>query len=115
MDLKGSLTTEEKQTKIDASLDIQMLDLSTIEPFFPQQLNNLSGRLTGKLNVGNTTANPAVNGSILFSSVEVNPSFLNINLRLENEEVVVDNRLIRFDNFSIKDPSGKYSQSQRKY
>ncbi len=106
LSLSGNLNTLGDTTDIQADLEIEMLDLSVLEPFFPENINKLNGELTGTLAVSNSISNPLVNGKLNFNSVNVNPAFINTNLNLEDETIVFNGRKVSLTNFRLKDPKG---------
>ena len=70
-------------------------------PFMPPQTMSLSGRLNGSMDVSGRLSSPLLNGSIASDSVGVYVNMLGSTLRFGDKPIVVDNNVLRFDDFNI--------------
>jgi hypothetical protein len=88
---------------LDVQLDIEKLEMQTIEPFMMGYLNRLSGHMEGGISVSGTMDKPEVIGNILFRNAEANVPFLNSVFSLRNERIRFLKDGIHFNNFTLKD------------
>lgn len=88
---------------LDFKVNIQKLNLETVEAYAAGQLEDLTGSLRGELVVSGTTESPQVRGEMLFEKAAFNLTMLNNHFRLENERIVFDEKGITFPNFKMID------------
>ncbi|GAA4390932.1 hypothetical protein GCM10023186_39680 [Hymenobacter koreensis] len=92
---------------ININTNIARLNLQTVEPFSLGQIRETSGALTGQLAITGTTAAPLLRGAVRFQEAGFTLSQLGAPYRISNEELVLDDRGLHFDNFAIIDSLGK--------
>ncbi|WP_153796147.1 translocation/assembly module TamB domain-containing protein [Foetidibacter luteolus] len=92
--------------RMDMNLDINNLDLSTLKGFSAGQLKDAGGSLKGKIAIAGTTKEPAINGSLRFANAFLVPTMLGEKFTLSNEEILVNNEGIDFNQFTMVDANG---------
>ncbi|MBG8554302.1 translocation/assembly module TamB domain-containing protein [Hymenobacter guriensis] len=93
--------------EISLDVDLNQLQLKTIEPFSAGQLREMTGALSGPLTIRGTTTNPQLRGNVHFRDAGFTLSQLGAPFRLSEDELVLDERGLHFDNFAIIDSLGK--------
>lgn len=105
--ITGTLTQMAKDIGLDLTLDIQRLQLSTLQGAMAAFVREASGSLSGNVRIGGTTAQPDINGALRFNAVSLNTIPLGGPLTIDNEELRINNEGIRFDNFAIRDSANQ--------
>jgi len=107
INLKGDYTSPPNQaSSLDLVLNMNKLNMSTLEAFSFGSIRRTKGYLSGQLDIKGSTDAPLVNGKLLFNDAEMNISMLNAQFALDNDEIIFNNQGIRFTNLSITDSVG---------
>jgi len=88
---------------LDFIVDIEKLQMKSVQPFTMGNLKESEGFLNGKLNVGGQASNPNVNGNIKFNSVAFNVTQLNSKFKLDDDNLTFNTNKIIFQNFKLQD------------
>lgn len=88
---------------LDFNVDIQKLQMTSLQPFTLENLKEGQGYLNGKLDVTGKDSNPNINGNIKFNSVGFVIVPLNSKFKLINDNIVFNTNKIVFDNFKLQD------------
>ncbi|WP_400193017.1 translocation/assembly module TamB domain-containing protein [Hymenobacter sp. B81] len=91
---------------IDVTTNIARLNLKTVEPFSAGQIRETSGALTGQLTIRGTTAAPQLRGAVRFQEAGFTLSQLGAPFRVSDEELVLNERGLHFNDFAIIDSLG---------
>nr|WP_243652179.1 translocation/assembly module TamB domain-containing protein [Mariniflexile fucanivorans] len=91
---------------LDFNVDIQKLQMTSLQPFTLENLKESEGFLKGKLDITGKAANPNVNGNIKFNDVGFLVVPLNSKFNLINDEIVFNSDKIVFDDFKLQDENG---------
>lgn len=105
-DMRGSYFSADNQ-RLDFMIDINKLNLKTIESFTRGQLRNGSGYLTGKIHITGTGNKPLFNGDIGFKDAAFNVAYINNYILLKDDHIKIDPEGIYFKSFDIFDISGQ--------
>ena len=89
--------------RFDLNLDMDRLNMETLQAFTNKQITEGKGFLSGNFTVRGTVENPDVDGALKFNDVEMRVTQLNSLFKNINEEVRVDATGLRFDRFTIAD------------
>ena len=100
---KGFYQEQEATNIINLDVDIQPLNLGSLQGFTAGMVSEMSGTATGNLAIDGTVADPDIRGQLNFTQVAFNPTMLNSVFRLEDEALVFDEQGISFPNFTITD------------
>ncbi|MFD2887233.1 translocation/assembly module TamB domain-containing protein [Chitinophaga cymbidii] len=92
--------------QLDFRLDIAKLNMQSIEAFTFGNVTSMSGHLTGNATVRGTTDQPVIRGSMHFEKVKGRVTAINSIVQLPSEDLTLDDRGVRFNNFVIADSSG---------
>lgn len=103
LDMKGHYTAKEKTTDLNLQMDINKLELTTIEKFSNGAITDASGYLSGNLDISGTTAKPKFNGALGFHNTSLNMKLLDTPFKIDNEQISFSNSGIQFKTFTIKD------------
>ena len=101
VDLNGTYKAD--SSTFDLVLDLEKLNMKSIQGFTMGNLTKSEGYLSGKFTVKGTPDNPAINGDLNFNDVGFNVTQLNSKFKNINDKIVINQRGINFDNFEIND------------
>ncbi len=88
---------------LNMNLDIQKLNLKTIQAFSFDNITEGTGYLNGKFKILGNTSNPKLNGDLKFNEIAFKAKKLNANFKSMNDQLVFSDNIILLDNFTIKD------------
>ncbi len=88
---------------MQASVTIDSLDFSLIEPLTNAYFNKFKGHLVGNIQVDGQKDNPNINGSITIRKATINPVAVNTDFKIAEGTINVDNSLFSFQHFPIED------------
>lgn len=108
------ITGQENQVKLDGSytsinddlnmnLDIQKLNLKSIQVFSIDNITDGTGYLNGKFKILGSTSNPKIIGELKFNEIGFKATKLNANFNSINNKLIFKENTILFDDFTIKD------------
>jgi len=107
VNLKGDyISPPDQKSSLDLVLNMNKLNMSTLEAFSFGSIRRTKGFISGKLDIKGSPDAPLVNGKLLFNDAEMNISMLNAQFALDNDEIIFNNQGIRFPNLSITDSVG---------
>ncbi|PWA04674.1 hypothetical protein DB895_10440 [Flavobacterium psychrotolerans] len=87
----------------DMDLDMQHLNLKSLQGFTLGNLTQSSGFLSGKFKIKGTAKEPKINGDLQFNDIAFRVTQLNSYFKSMNDKVVVNENGIVFDTFTISD------------
>ncbi|SCY08435.1 translocation/assembly module TamB domain-containing protein [Flavobacterium caeni] len=87
----------------DLDLDVQHLEIKSIQGFTAGNLKNSSGHLTGNFKITGNIDDPNVIGQLKFNDGAFTVVPINSNFKLLNDKIVFDDRGIWFEKFSLSD------------
>ncbi len=99
----AKLNSNADTNNIAASVNIDSLDFSLVEPLTHQYLNKLEGHLSGKVDIVGNRNQPDINGFIIFENTTFNPTATNTDFSIDDGKIKVSNNLIKFDHIKIQD------------
>ena len=83
--LSGKYWEKNNEGQIDATAELSRLPFSLANAFMPPETITMSGYAIGNLQVTGRTANPILTGSIATDSLHITAEAYNINLRIPND------------------------------
>lgn len=95
-----------KASSFDLNLDINRLQMQSLQGFTFNAINNAEGYLSGNLKVSGTTTEPKILGLVKFNDVGLGITQLGSNFKNINDQIDFTNRGIEFDKFKINDSGG---------
>lgn len=101
LNLTGNYQTAE--SRFDAKLQINTLNLKSIEGLSFGQLHDSEGYISGELNISGTTESPSILGNLKFNQVGFGITSLNSSFKDINDNVAFTSKGIEFNNFKIED------------
>ena len=101
VDLNGTYKAD--SSTFDLILDIEKLNMKSIQGFTMGNLKKSEGYLSGKFTVKGNAENPVVNGDLNFNDVGFNVTQLNSTFKNINDKIVISQKGIAFDTFEISD------------
>lgn len=104
MALKGSYDTA--AGSFNADVDIQALQMTSIQGFSMNQLRDAKGFISGNLKVSGTTKDPNIIGALKFNDTGFGVTQLNSTFQNMNDEIAFTQRGIEFNSFKINDTDG---------
>jgi autotransporter translocation and assembly factor TamB len=107
----GSARLKKNQVFLEHQSDIAPLNLAVFAPFLEEQLNQLSGELSGKINVaGNLNESDlkglAFDGKLIFQETVFSIPDLNVPYQLKREEIQFNRNQIDINKVTLKDSLG---------
>lgn len=88
---------------LNFNIDLQKLNMSSLQAFTLGNLKDGEGYLNGKVLVTGKASNPNVEGRIKFNEVGFNVVPLNSKFKLINDAILFQKDIIVFNNFKLKD------------
>lgn len=104
MTLKGSYDTA--AGSFNADVNIQALQMTSIQGFSMNQLRDAKGFISGNLKVSGTTKDPNIIGVLKFNDAGFGVTQLNSTFQNMNDEIAFTQRGIEFNSFKINDTDG---------
>jgi len=90
----------------DLDLNMNQLQMKTLQGFSMNAITNTEGYLSGDLKIAGTTAAPKILGDLKMNNVGLMISQTGSDFRGINDKIGFTNRGIEFDDFKIKDKDG---------
>lgn len=104
--ITGFIATGEEGDEINLDMNIQNINLASIEGFAFGQLQDMSGSITGDLSITGSSESPDAIGTITFRDALFTVAQLNSRLRLENETIAFNREGITLRDVTIVDSNG---------
>ncbi|MGZ9736745.1 translocation/assembly module TamB domain-containing protein [Flavobacterium sp. GNP002] len=101
VNLEGNYKTTD--SSFDMNLDIDKLNLKSIQGFTLDNITESTGFLTGDFKITGNTSQPNVIGELKFNEIGFKVKQLNAKFKSLNDKIVFSPNAILFDNFIIKD------------
>lgn len=101
VNLDGNYKTS--NSSFDLNLDIQKLNVKSIQGFSFGNITESTGFLNGDLKITGTTESPKIVGDLKFNEVGFKVKQLNAKFKSMNDNITFTENLISLDNFIIKD------------
>jgi hypothetical protein len=105
-DLKLAGTYNTDTSGLDMNLNMNHLEMKSVQGFSLNSIENAEGYLSGNLKIGGTTKAPQVLGAVKFNDVGIGITKLGSKFKNINDVINFTNSGIAFNNFTIKDDSG---------
>ncbi|NUY79483.1 translocation/assembly module TamB domain-containing protein [Flavobacterium sp. MAH-1] len=99
--LNGNYNSASKTFDLD--LDMNRLQMTSVQAFTMGKISKSSGYLSGKLKITGSPEDPNINGDLYFNDAKFTITELNSALAVEREKISFTDEGIAFDNFSFKD------------
>jgi hypothetical protein len=87
----------------DLNVDINKLNIRSIQGFSMDNITEGSGYLSGNFKVAGTTSSPQINGELNFNDAAFRVTQLNSYFKIGKEKITFNNETISFDKFSLLD------------
>ena len=92
-----------RESALDMTLNIDKIDLKSLESVSMGQIRQGSGTITGELSIKGAIAAPKVLGDIKFNQVAFRANYVGSYFRMPNETISFTNQGINFNNFTVID------------
>ncbi|MFP4367156.1 MAG: translocation/assembly module TamB domain-containing protein [Bacteroidales bacterium] len=92
---------------VDMEATMDNFNLRIIEAFAGDQITNVSGTVTGKINVTGDISGPEISGEINFTEAGFRVVELNVDYFLKDELITFDRHNIRLQSFTLEDSQGR--------
>lgn len=102
MTAKGFYTGGETAA-INLILNIDKFNVASLQPLVYSQLENLTGTLSGKMQIGGTPLRPDINGNLKINETQFLSNYLQSSFKIDDETITFNNEGLSFDQFEIKD------------
>jgi hypothetical protein len=101
VNLDGTYTATNQSFNL--SLDIDKLNMASVQAFTAGNIKEGKGYLSGQFKVTGTAADPDVNGNLMFNDVAFRVTPLNSYFKSINDNIVINSTGITLDNFTVED------------
>lgn len=91
---------------LNLNLDIQKLNLKSVQGFSMDNVKDGTGYFNGKFNITGGTNNPKLAGELKFNDIAFKATKLNAKFKSMNDKMVFTGDEIMLNNFTIKDEKG---------
>ncbi|MES2647112.1 MAG: translocation/assembly module TamB domain-containing protein [Bacteroidota bacterium] len=91
--------------RFDFDVNLEQLNLASIESFTAGNLKQMSGTMTGRMKITGNMTSPKVIGNLDFKQAAMNVAMLNSLFRINDERISFRDDGIHFDSFTIHDSS----------
>lgn len=99
----GYYAAAEKNNALNFDVNINSLNLASVESYTAGQLKDMSGNAKGRFKITGTTTAPNINGNLNFSNAALRISMLGALYSLPDENISFNESGIFFSNFSLVD------------
>ena len=86
---------------IDGSMQIMDLPLVMLNPFIPDDMASMNGKLQGEMNISGTSQAPDMQGFLQLDSATMFVTAANTTLKFDPRQIVVSDNRIRFNKYQI--------------
>lgn len=93
-------------SSMDFVLDVNNLNMSTIQAFSLGYLRRNEGSIQGSLDITGTPDAPRINGDLTFNKAKMNISMLNATFSMDNQQIHFNNNGLSFKQFTLTDSIG---------
>lgn len=107
----GTYFPENKQDQLDFKMLVRDLKLKALEPFLANYISDVSGRLSGDLNVSGSIDEPRIYSNMTFSKTEVKVNYMGAKFYIDQQEAKVRNDWFGFDYIKLKDADGNIAHA----
>lgn len=104
--INGIYHTTQNASDLNLNIDLQKLDMQTIEGFASEFIKSSKGQINGEFTVDGPLENLDYGGFLGFRDVKFNLKALNTLFQLKNENIKLANNNIKFSQFEIADNQG---------
>lgn len=105
-DVKLSGTYNTKSSGFDMNMDINRLEMKSVQGFSMNQIVNAEGYLSGNLKISGTTSAPSVLGKVKFNDAGMMIAKTGSDFRKIDDEIDFTSQGIEFNRFNLKDADG---------
>ncbi|MEO6903816.1 MAG: translocation/assembly module TamB domain-containing protein [Bacteroidia bacterium] len=96
-------TDSTTKNNLNFLVDLNNLNLASVEPYTFGQAKNLSGKINGKIDIEGAAAAPIFNGVINFKDCIVRPTFTSSIVKIADSKIRLSSQEVRFNQFKITD------------
>jgi len=94
------------ESKMNVTLNLVQLDLSTVKPFSFGQISDAKGYLKGKLVATGNLDQPVLNGDLHFENAQITPRITGEMLKISSDSIEFDSDGFNFSEFAMLDSAG---------
>lgn len=107
VNLKGDfINPPTGNSSLDFILNMNNLNMTTLEAFSFGNLQHSSGSIHGQLTIKGGTGAPLINGDLLFDKAQTNVSMLNALFLFDQQRINFNDQGLRFNKFEVADSTG---------
>lgn len=106
----GVLSPGRKQ-ELDVDLMLDRLDLRFIEPYLPEAISQVQGRVTGKVDITGSLAAPQANGQVMLDDAGIRINYLNTKYTFTHPLIIRPDQFV-MDNVRLLDGQGGVAKAR---
>lgn len=104
--IKGTYDLEDAENALDFKIDMNRLNMKSLEAFTVGRLQNMTGYAEGKIQVIGPPLQPKLNGQLRFINAGLEVSALHTHYRIDQQKILFNRDQVGFNNFTILDTTG---------
>ncbi|RYE16622.1 MAG: translocation/assembly module TamB, partial [Sphingobacteriales bacterium] len=101
--LDGNYFLTDHSDQFNANLNINRLNVATLQGFSAGQLRNSTGNISGQIKLSGQFANPQWNGAVNFDTTQFTLAAFGAPYKINNQKISFNYPEIRFNKFTVKD------------
>ncbi|RYY49197.1 MAG: translocation/assembly module TamB [Chitinophagaceae bacterium] len=101
--LDGNYYLTDRNNQFNADLNINRLNVTTLQGFSAGQLKNSTGSVSGQIKLNGQFSNPQWNGAINFDTTTFTLTAFGAPYKINNQKILFNYPEIRFNQFTVKD------------
>lgn len=101
--LDGNYFLTDHENQFSANLDLNKLNVQTLQGFSAGQLKNSKGNIKGQVKLNGKFDNPQWNGNISFDTTQFTLAAFGAPYKINNQKIVFSYPTVEFNQFTIKD------------
>jgi hypothetical protein len=111
MNLTGFIYPQKSNSAIDLNLSLKSLPVSFTEPFLDEFITDLTGSLSGNVNISGKTSAPKMRGGLTLNDFASKVDYLNTTYTIEKGDFFIHDGIFGADLLKIKDDEERVAQS----
>ncbi|NEV94099.1 translocation/assembly module TamB [Psychroflexus sp. YR1-1] len=103
----GVYHTNPAESELHLKIDLNKLEMQTLENFATEYINNSKGDLKGNFSIDGSLEDLDYEGELTFEDAQFNLSRLNTLFRLKDETIKLSKNKLSLDDFTVEDAEGE--------
>lgn len=101
--VNGQVNFAAEQEAIQLRGEINDVELIVFQPFLRTLVRDMSGRMSGDIQIGGSLQNPVLTGTATFHRAEFKVIYLNTTYIVDDQRAIVERNVVRFQDLKLRD------------